>query len=124
MMIMMNHCSEQENISKESYEKICILLSPFAPHLAEELRNKLENEFSIFTKASRPTYDETKLTTDEVTLAVQVNGKMRWTISLWTNSNQEKALELAKSDNKIGKYIDWEPKKVIYVPGKILNVII
>lgn len=124
MMIMMNHCSEQEAISKESYEKICVLLSPFAPHLAEELREKLRNEFSIFTKASRPVYDETKLTTDEVTLAVQVNGKMRWTILLWTNSNQETAFELAKNDPKISKYIDWEPKKIIYVPGKILNVII
>jgi leucyl-tRNA synthetase len=53
------------------------LLSPFAPHLAEELWEQLGNEYSIFTKAKWPTYDEKYLVADTLTIAVQINGKVR-----------------------------------------------
>lgn len=57
-MILVNHLTELEHIDKKTYEILTILISPFAPHLAEELRSQLGNEFSIFTKAQWPAYDE------------------------------------------------------------------
>lgn len=124
LMILVNHLTEQEKISKDTFEKLVILVSPFAPHTAEELREQLWNEFSIFTKAKRPTYDEKYLVSDEVTLAVQVNWKMRWTILINKNADQNQAFELIKSDPKLSLYLTWDPKKIIYVQGKILNIII
>jgi leucyl-tRNA synthetase len=100
------------------------LVSPFAPHTAEELREQLWNEYSIFTKAKWPSYDEKYLVASEITLAVQVNWKMRWTILINKDANQDKARELIKSDEKLSWYIVSEPKKIIYVPGKILNIIL
>ncbi|MBO4203705.1 class I tRNA ligase family protein [bacterium] len=76
-MILINQLSELEKIDKKLFETIIILLAPFAPHLAEEFWSKLGNEFSIFTKAQRPTRDETKLVADEIKIAVQFNGKVR-----------------------------------------------
>jgi leucyl-tRNA synthetase len=103
---------------------LVILVSPFAPHTAEELREQIWNEYSIFTKAKRPTYQEKYLVSDEVTLAVQVNGKMRWTILINKDADQTQALALIKADEKISAHIIWEPKKIIYIQGKILNIIL
>jgi leucyl-tRNA synthetase len=57
-MILVNHLSDLPSIDHKTFETLTILIAPFAPHLAEELRSQLGNEFSIFTKATRPTYDE------------------------------------------------------------------
>lgn len=76
-MILVNHLTECPRINKKTFEDLVILVSPFAPHLAEELREHLGNEYSIFTKATWPTYDEKYLVADTVTIAVQVNGKVR-----------------------------------------------
>jgi leucyl-tRNA synthetase len=100
------------------------LLSPFAPHLAEELWEQLGNEYSIFTKATWPKYDEKCLVADTITIAVQVNGKVRGTISLNLEANESEAMAAAKADEKINNRITGEPKKVIYVKGKILNIVV
>ena len=100
------------------------MVSPFAPHLAEELWEQLGNEYSIFTKATRPKYNENMLVADTITIAVQINGKVRGTISTDKDADQKQALELAKADTKIAARIVNEPKKVIYVPGKILNIVV
>jgi leucyl-tRNA synthetase len=103
---------------------LIVLVSPFAPHLAEELREWLGNEYSVFTKAKWPTYDEKCLVADTITIGVQVNGKMRGTICISKDAEQEEALQAANSDEKIKSRITWEPKKVIYVKGKILNIVV
>jgi len=76
-MIMTNHLTDCGQLSRSTFETLVILLSPFAPHLAEELWEQLGNEYSIFTKAKRPCYDEKCLVADTITMAVQVNGKVR-----------------------------------------------
>ena len=78
LMICVNTLTDQTNISKDTLQTLTILISPFAPHLAEEIRcNILGNDFSIFTKATRPIYDENLLTEDTIKIAVQFNGKVR-----------------------------------------------
>jgi len=124
LMILVNHLTELEKIDRNTFETLVILVSPFAPHTTEELREQIWNKYSIFTKAKRPTYQEKYLVSDEVTLAVQVNWKMRWTILINKDADQNKALELIKADEKISAHIIWEPKKIIYIQWKILNIIL
>ena len=76
-MILVNHLTECTTITQKTFEDLIILVSPFAPHLAEELRELLGNEYSVFTKATWPKYDETCLVADTVTIGVQINGKVR-----------------------------------------------
>lgn len=124
LMILVNHLTELEKIDKKTFETLIILVSPFAPHTAEELWEQIWNEYSIFTKWKRPKYEEKYLVSDEVTLAVQINWKMRWTILIKKDADQNQAFEFIKSDPKLSAYITWEPKKIIYVQGKILNIIV
>lgn len=124
LMILVNHLTDCSSITKETFEDLVILVSPFAPHLGEELRELLGNEYSLFTKAKWPKYDEKYLVADTVTIAVQVNGKVRWTLSIRKEADEAEVMQLAKSDEKIAARIVNEPKKVIYVKGKILNIVI
>lgn len=124
LMILTNHLTDCWSISRTTFETLVILLSPFAPHLAEELWEQLGNEYSLFTKATWPTYDEKCLVADTVTIGVQVNGKMRGTICISKDAEQNEALQAANSDEKIKSRITSEPKKVIYVKGKILNIVV
>ena len=123
-MILVNHLTDCKDISRRTFEDLIILVSPFAPHLAEELREQLGNEYSIFTKAKRPTYDKKCLVADTVTIAVQVNGKFRGTICISKDAEEDEVMKLAKADEKIAAWITNEPKKIIYVKGKILNIVV
>lgn len=123
-MIMTNHLTEAGSISRTTFETLLILLAPFAPHMTEELWEQLGNEFSIFTKAKWPSYDPSKLIADEVTLAVQINGKMRGTIVIAREASQNEAMSLAKADPKIVAWMPGEAKKIIYIAGKILNIVV
>ncbi|MBR7036827.1 class I tRNA ligase family protein [bacterium] len=76
-MILVNSFTECEAIPTDVFEKFVILLAPFAPHLAEEFWSLLGHEFSIFKNAKWPKYDESKLSSDLVKMAVQFNGKVR-----------------------------------------------
>lgn len=124
LMILVNHLTNLEKIDRKTFEALVILVSPFAPHTAEELREQIWNEYSIFTKWKRPKYEEKYLVSDEVTLAVQINWKMRWTILINKEADQNQAFELIKSDPKLSWHITWEPQKIIYVQWKILNIIL
>ena len=124
LMILVNALSEAEKLSKSTFEKLVMLIAPFAPHLAEEFWNLLGNQFSIFTTGEWPKYDEKLLVSSEITLAVQFNGKMRGTLQVSADASQEEVLELIKKDEKLASYLIWEPKKVIFVKGKIINIIL
>ncbi len=124
LMILVNALSEVEKLSKSTFEKLVMLIAPFEPHLAEEFWNLLGNQFSIFTTGKWPQYDEKLLVCSEVTLAVQFNGKMRGTLQVSADATQEAVLELIKKDEKLASYLIWEPKKIIFVPGKIINIIL
>ena len=123
-MILVNSFTECDKIPTDVFEKFVILLAPFAPHLAEEFWSLLWHEFSIFKNAKWPEYDESKLSSDLVKMAVQFNGKVRWTIEISKEANQEDVMNAVKLDKKLSGYLVGEPKKVIYIPGKILNIVL
>ena len=124
-MILVNSFTECESIPTDVFEKFVILLAPFAPHLAEESWSLLGHEFSIFKNAKWPSYDKSKLSSDLVKMAVQFNGKVRWTIEVSKDATQDDVMNAVKSDWKLNGYLSsWEPKKVIYIPGKILNIVL
>ncbi len=125
MMILANTwCPNDESLVKEWIEKFLIILAPFAPHTSEELWEKIWNKPSIFQNSTWPEYDPWKLENDTITLAVQVNWKLRSTIDISKDANEEEFLDMIQEDKKIMWYIsDWY-KKLIYIPGKIANFIV
>ena len=123
-MILVNAFTECEAIPSDVFEKFVILLAPFAPHLAEEFWSLFWHEFSIFKNAKWPKYDESKLSSDSVKMAVQFNGKVRWTIEVSKEASQDDVMNAVKEDKKLSGYLVGEPKKVIYIPGKILNIVL
>jgi leucyl-tRNA synthetase len=124
LMIFVNELNTKEYISEDTFEKLTILLAPFAPHLAEELWSELWNQFSIFHQGVWPKCDEKYLVDDVLTIAVQVNWKVRWTIEISPDSTQEQVFALVKENEKISKYLDWEILKIIYIPWKICNIVV
>jgi leucyl-tRNA synthetase len=123
LMVMTNELSAMDSVSKKSAEYLLILLAPFAPHITEELWENLGNKESIHVQPW-PGYDD-KLTVDDiVTIVVQVNGKVRATLELSKNSVQGVVEKAALADENVKKFIgSSKPKKVIYVPDKILNIV-
>ncbi|HAM39185.1 MAG TPA: leucine--tRNA ligase [Elusimicrobia bacterium] len=120
--------SKQSSLSHESF-KICIetlviLLSPFAPHICEEIWQLLDHSNSIISE-KWPTWCEEKLKQNEITIAVQVNGKLRGQIDVNIGLSEQEIIGFAKSNEKIKKYIlDKKIIKTIYVPLKILNIVV
>ena len=123
-MILVNSFTECDSIPTDVFEKFVILLAPFAPHLAEEFWSLLWHEFSIFKNAKWPKYDESKLSSDLIKMAVQFNGKVRWTIEISKEADQNEVMDAVKWNKKLSGYLVGEPKKVIYIPGKILNIVL
>ncbi len=109
-------------IDKETIKAYIILLAPFAPHIAEELWKQTGNSGSVFAE-KWPVYDENKMKDDTVEIALQVNGKLRKTISLPADCDKETALNKAKEELE-GKLNDVTVVKEIYVPGKIVNFVV
>jgi leucyl-tRNA synthetase len=99
------------------------LVAPFAPHVAEELWERLGNSRSVFD-SGWPAFDEKIAAENTIQLAVQVNGKLRGTITVPSDVTQEAALAAAKASPGISKFITGEPRKVIFVPGRLLNLVI
>jgi len=125
LMVCVNTLLENGWVDKQSFEKLLLLLAPFAPHLAEELRERLWNHNMIFElKKNRPQYDPNLIIEDTISLPVQFSGKMRWTIDIPKSITQDDIIKLIKSDTKLSKYRTGTPKKIIYVPWKITNIII
>ncbi len=100
------------------------LLAPFAPHIAEELNERLGFEGSVFTR-EYPTHDDALAREEEVEIGVQVNGKARGSIVVPADATQEDALARAKQNPKIAKWLEGkEIAKVVYVKGRILNIVV
>ena len=123
LMELVNHFYDKglSMIYKEVYVK---LLSPFAPHLAEEMWEKIGNKCSVFNE-SWPTYDESKTVLDEIDIAVQVNGKLRATLKIKNSDSKESVLMLAKEQSNVLSHIEGKNIiKEIYIPGKIVNLVV
>jgi leucyl-tRNA synthetase len=123
MMILASAFEAEDFISKKSFESLLLILSPFAPHFAEELWSSLGNTNSI-NGASWPAYDVSKLTGGTVTIAVQVNGKLRDTIELSPDVLEGEVREKALASLRVKVWIsNKEIKKVIYIKGRTLSIV-
>ncbi len=112
----------QNGVDTETLETLIILLAPFAPHLSEELWHEMGHETSVFAE-KWPVADESKLVLDSVEIALQVNGKFRGTLEIAINEEKEKVLAAAK-ETLAAKIADKTVVKEIYVPNKIVNLIV
>lgn len=123
IMILVNEIYKANKLTNDEYKKLLLLISPFAPHLANELFETMGYGKSIDGEAW-PIADEKALILNEIEIPVQVNGKMRGVIVVSAESSQEQIVEIAKSSEEIEKYLSGEIVKIIYVPKKILNIIV
>ncbi|HEU4914594.1 MAG TPA: leucine--tRNA ligase [Candidatus Saccharimonadales bacterium] len=99
------------------------LLAPFAPHISEELWEQLGKEGSVH-QSTWPAYDDQYLVSDTMTIVVQVNGKLRAQLEMPSDASKEQILEAARADEKVAGYVTGEPKKSVYVPGKLVNFVV
>ncbi|MDQ0254957.1 leucyl-tRNA synthetase [Evansella vedderi] len=123
MMVFVNEAYKQEKLSKSQLEGFVKLLSPVAPHVSEELWNKLGNEDTIAYEVW-PVYDESLLVENEVEIVVQVNGKLRGKLVIAKDASREEMVQKAKEVEKVKEEIEGKTvRKVIAVPGKLVNIV-
>lgn len=123
MMEFMNDTKKWDNRPRGALEPLLLLLSPYAPHLAEECWRRCGHAETL-AYAAWPQVDAGLLVEDEIVLPVQVNGKMRGTVAVAADVGKDAAVELARGLPPVQKQLEGkEVKKVIFVPGKILNII-
>merc|ERR1712176_526683 len=125
MMVLCNHLTKLgKSCPIEAIETFILLISPFAPHLAEESWNLLGNPNTL---AFEPwlTYDESFIVSETTCIGVQINGKVRGEINLSLEDSEEVAMDQAKQIPKVADYLLGKTvKKIIYVPGRILNIVL
>ncbi|MBQ8907193.1 MAG: leucine--tRNA ligase, partial [Clostridia bacterium] len=124
MMGYLNEVSEAGSISEEELLAFVRLLSPFAPHLAEEMWAALGQK-GFCSMAEWPSYDEAKTVDSTVEMAVQVNGKLRATVILPVGADKDTALAAAKADARIAVLLEGKTVvKEIVVPNRIVNIVV
>ena len=124
MMIFANEATKADRVPREWMAALVRILAPFAPHISEELWQRLGNTESL-AYAPWPAYDESKLQVATITLAVQVSGKLRGTIEVPVDIAKEDALALAKADPKVAKFLeDKTLRREIFVPGRLVNLVV
>jgi leucyl-tRNA synthetase len=105
-------------------DNLVLMLAPFAPHISEELWQDLGHESSVHN-VKWPLWDELLIKQETVTLAIQINGKVRAEIEVPADISEAKAIELAKTSDKVISHLDGkELKKAIYVPGRLVSLVI
>lgn len=124
MMVYINHLYKINQISNIKYLKdFLILLSPFAPHIAEELNEKLG--FEDMSKQTWPKWDETKIIANSIIISIQVNGKLRATIEVEADWGEEQIKNKALEEENVKRFIGQNPiKKVIYIKNKNINFVV
>lgn len=123
LMKLVNEYYAVESISKDDYTVLLTLLYPFAPHITEELNEKIGN--SPICKSSWPKYDEAKTIDETKEIAVQVNGKVRGTITIHVDDNEDIIKEKALNEENVKKHIEGKDiVKVIVIKGKIVNIVV
>jgi leucyl-tRNA synthetase len=123
MMEYMNVLRRGERTpSRSEVAPLVQLVAPFAPHIAEELWEKLGNQGSVFN-AGWPAFDASLAANETIDLVVQINGKTRGKLSVPREIDQESAVALAMGEESISKFLSGEPKKIIFVPGRLLNIV-
>ena len=124
LMTLLNEMKAKGKITRKDFKTYLILLNPVAPHMTEELWEMMEFDGEL-NQTSWPSYDEDKLTFDSFEMPVQINGKVRGKVLMANDASKDDAIKAASEDDNIKSYIEGkEIRKIIYVPGKILNIVI
>jgi leucyl-tRNA synthetase len=132
MMIFVNEFASATPTPLEAVQTLLQLLSPFAPHLAEELWVYLAEKFpsvralgSLASESSWPTWNEEYLLFEEITYVVQVNGKIRTRLTLPSTTSQEKVEQAALHNPSVAPHLEHKKiQKVIVVPGRLVNIVL
>ena len=124
LMILVNEIDKQEQIRVVDYKLLIMLLAPFAPHIAEELWNKIGNKESIFLQ-TWPEFDPELAKDEEIEMVVQVNGKVRERLMVAADVTEDEIKETVLENEKVKIFTDGkEIKKIIFVPGRLLNIVV
>ncbi len=123
LMQFINALEERESIPLDTAKVFVRLLSPLAPHLAQEIWDTLGEKEFVHDELW-PEYDSKFLQSDTMTIVVQVNGKVRGDIVVSSDASKEEIISLAKEQDNVKKFLDGNPKKEIYVPGKLVSFVV
>jgi len=123
LMVLVRDVAKEQPLPREAAETLLMLLSPFAPHLAEELWRRLGHQRSIAFEPW-PVADPRLLVAETITLAVQVNGKRRDEIEVPTGASEDEVRTAALAAPNVVRHLEGRtPKKVIVVPGRLVNIV-
>jgi len=123
MMICTNAFTKAEKVPAQLFRQFLLVLHPFAPHITEEL-NKLQGSSELLSETDWPQYKEEYLIESEIQLVVQVNGKVRAKIMVNKDSSKEEVEETAKTNEQVANFLqDLTIRKVIVVPGRLVNIV-
>ncbi len=124
LMIMSNEFINADTVNRDHIKTYILLLSPFAPHICEELWQRLGSQNTLAYE-TWPIFDEKMLVKNEYTIPVQVNGKLRDNITVQKGISQEAAFQIAKNCPKVKKHIEGKSiVKIIFIKNKILNIVV
>ncbi len=124
MMAFVNEATKAGRVNPEQASAFVRILAPFAPHIAEELWQRLGHTASI-TYAAWPAFDESKVKVDTVTVAVQVNGKLRGTVDLPAEATEAEAIAAAEAVPNVSKWLEGQTVvKKLYVKGRLINLVV
>ena len=124
LMILTNEIDKEPELQIANYELLILLLSPFAPFIAEELWSQLGHKESIF-KEKWPEYDKNLIKDEEVEMVIQINGKVRDRIKVNSDISEEEVKEKAMNSDKIKSFIaDKKTKKIIFIKGRLINIVV
>ena len=124
LMILANEMDKSKKMPREDFEILLRLLAPFAPHITEELWQKLGNKKSIHL-APWPKYDVTKIQEATIRIVIQVNGKTRGTLEISRSLSQTEIEKQAAALPEIAKWLVGKSiKKIIFVPSRLLNFVV
>jgi leucyl-tRNA synthetase len=124
MMVFVNHLSGLPAVPRRALEALTLVLAPFAPHVAEEMWH-LTGHDGFVARAEWPTFDPAETVDDVIEMAVQVNGKVRGRVKLAKDAAEADARAAALAADGVEPFVAGKPvKKFIYVPGKIINLVV
>ena len=111
--------------TRTEVEPLITMIAPFAPHLAEELWEHLGHKESIFEGSNWPSFDESKIIESQVSVAVQVNGKLRGTINVPQDAAEDDVIIAAREEDNVARYLDGvEERRIVHVPGRLVNFVV
>ena len=123
-MILLNEFEKNGKVTKKDYRTFLTLLNPICPHITEELNEVCSLGKRIYN-SSWPVYDENKLVDENITIAIQVNGKLRSTVNVSNDITEEELKNISLNEENVKKHISGkEILKVIVIKGKVVNIVV